>query len=720
VAELVVDVAGVATLGVVQPGWSVGSAATPSDPSAQPPAAPSASLSALNTSKSKYLSGSAATLEHQALGTLPGSFGNLVQPDATSAISFSSIHSLLLAERSAGPVGQQALSVTYAEYVALVSDQITVDYQASSDPVVTYIGWYGSVWQRLHELALVNQQEIYATGNTLVIRDRGSYQLSSVVDLTSILANVQITRNSRGLGRKVKVNYYEPTLVSTLGSVLYNLSENPSVESNATDWGALTGNVSAPTNTGRKTTDGMFGTCHYGAQFNDGPAYVDDVLQGVYGKNWAGYIYNDIDASEFVVGQQYTASAYAKLAATLTSNPDGFSFIGHIGAAGLRAVAVIRWLNGSGAQLQSNMGASIALVDGAAFGAAGRVSVAGTKPAGAATARVMVYFTATATRRIVGGGPAPTDPVGYVVAGMDAAMMNPGVLVDYGDGTVAGWSWLGSANNSISTRPYDNDANAFYDALADDNTIYEVHPGETKKFVITTANYPDQLIQPTPAVAPPVVSIGEYIVSGADGLPISGPQWVDYGGDVIVTIGEEPNLIELTLIGATDIPGVEGPYSLSVSDGDDEYATLSIAGTGVRSSPQFVDILTGVDETQVATEFAPAVDTPFLNTLEDAYDSGIWATARSGGSAITLNASVPTALLTSFGIADGGTFVYDECRYRVLTTTTGRVDTVITAEWYVTQDDFDDAWDGADLDTIQAVWDGYTANQLEIAPLRTE
>lgn len=256
-----------------------------------------------------------------------------------------------------------------------------------------------------------------------------------------------------------------------------------------------------------------------------------------------------------------------------------------------------------------------------------------------------------------------------------------------------------------------------YDARADDNRILSVGAAQETVTKIQTEAYLTSVIQPT-RVTTFVPGAGTYYVIDSTGLPIVEDQWEDYGGALSVAIDNaEAGTIVITLTGPREqIPSTTAPYSLAVSDGQNQYAALSTLGSGVVADPQTLNLLTGADPSITPQDVAFTVDNAFINTLEQAYDAGIWAAVDASGPRTTYNIDVPTVAVTGFGDAAGSLIQAETSTYRVVDATVGRTSTSVTAIRHATVGTFDDFWSGQTVDEHDAFWGTYLCEDQRVLP----
>jgi hypothetical protein len=235
-----------------------------------------------------------------------------------------------------------------------------------------------------------------------------------------------------------------------------------------------------------------------------------------------------------------------------------------------------------------------------------------------------------------------------------------------------------------------------YDSAADGNNIISVGAGETTVTVVKYDIHPISLLQPLlvngtewPTVA------NQYTVMDSTGLYLNAAEWTDYGAYVSVQIApDDPSGIEITVKGPyTDVTLAGGPYRIAVSEGQNEFASLKIGGTGVYSGSNVLQLRTGLDPEKYTRATVNTITNPFINTIEQAYDRGVWASNKASGPVVTLSATIPTGDLVAIGSTPGALIDYNQSTYRVLSDTVSNVATSLVSEYYVTVDRVDALWD---------------------------
>lgn len=262
---------------------------------------------------------------------------------------------------------------------------------------------------------------------------------------------------------------------------------------------------------------------------------------------------------------------------------------------------------------------------------------------------------------------------------------------------------------------------SFYDARADSNRVLSVKANETVVTTVTLNGTPSVLTQPKRRVTAPTgtMPINQYVVSGATGTVITADQWEDYGGSLKIAISPTvPNSADITLVGPTaDIPGNAGPYKLAYTASGTDYAALNIGGSGVLISNQTLKLQTGADPLKVTNEVAKTVTNPFIDTLQRAYDRGIWTASTAAGPTVTLSGSIPVSALSSFGITAGSLVSYRDSIYRITDCTIGNLGVNFTAVRHVTVEDVDTVWAGETVGDFDAAWSDNDVSDTSIMPL---
>lgn len=277
-----------------------------------------------------------------------------------------------------------------------------------------------------------------------------------------------------------------------------------------------------------------------------------------------------------------------------------------------------------------------------------------------------------------------------------------------------------ATGRSINVQNYNTTTGSgvVYDASVD-GKVFRVSAGETVTETVKTNSYPIQVNQPTHTnnidAAP-----GQYFVIAADNLPVPTDAWRDYGGSVSVSISDTvPGGLDITIVAPPqDIPSAAGPYSLGISDGATTHPVFSVTGSGVFTSPETVNLLTGADPTKAPQDVALDIDNVFIGNLQQAYDRGAWACSLAAGPQSSLNLSIPSHTTQGTGSIAGGLSVVNDCVYRADSATVGLEVTSIRYSPYTTTGDIDSVWSGYTTGDFDAAWSGSDTLDVKIRPLK--
>jgi len=227
---------GTGEIGDVVSGWSVNSATTPANPNVIPETTGSVSFTATIKPDTVFIVDDEVSFVHEFLGTVQGFVGDITITDNSVSGFINKKLALLDVERNMPPTSELPLSEIIQAYVEEVTDQVTVSYIATTDPYAAFPGWSGSVWQRINELCALYSLEVSVSSGTLIIRDMGTQQFT-IPDQS----NVSRTINTRSAGLFIDVVYQQSELVSSDSTYKWNYSQNPSVETNSTNWATTNG-----------------------------------------------------------------------------------------------------------------------------------------------------------------------------------------------------------------------------------------------------------------------------------------------------------------------------------------------------------------------------------------------------------------------------------------------------------------------------------------------
>lgn len=314
-----------------------------------------------------------------------------------------------------------------------------------------------------------------------------------------------------------------------------------------------------------------------------------------------------------------------------------------------------------------------------------------------------------------------------------------------------------------------------YPLATEEATIYQVDAGETITFTQQLNASMVSLNQPTVVDFvnnhPYPGTNGVYSVAGNDGMPITAAQWVAQGGSVVVSLTDDPSVMEVKVTGASMTQ--YAPYRLAMTSGTGNfYNSLHVTGTGVVNDKQKVTLTTGASTAVTGEEVGITVDNPFISTLAQAYTLGMNTAAAYAGINYTLtgtsfdinrddssrdliqatiadfNASIPAGTDISefntewagqsiadfnafwqatvdqlwanqlFGNAAGARILTPDSNFRIDTATTTEASVQWTASLDTVVSDFNSVWQGATIAQFNAYHAGKLMKDYSMIPLR--
>lgn len=259
-----------------------------------------------------------------------------------------------------------------------------------------------------------------------------------------------------------------------------------------------------------------------------------------------------------------------------------------------------------------------------------------------------------------------------------------------------------------------------YNAYTDGNKVISVRAGETTVTTIETEYYPTRLVQPTYSTSP-VSGRGQYkiISSDTDTSPnISEAAWRDYGGTLEVRINESnPRAIDVIMTGPfQDIPGYTGPYKLAYTSGN-EYAALSIVGSGVKAAPRVLKLYTTANPEKVFQQTARTVRNIFVGSMERAYDKGLSVSLQASGPSTNISFTIPLSSVDGLGLTPGSLFRYQDSIYRVADSTISGLNVSLNAVRWTRVSDFEGTWASGTVGFFDDLWVGNQVSDVTIKPL---
>lgn len=208
---------------------------------------------------------------------------------------------------------------------------------------------------------------------------------------------------------------------------------------------------------------------------------------------------------------------------------------------------------------------------------------------------------------------------------------------------------------------------------------------------------------------------GEYVIVGKDGLPIQPAQWEAQGGSLAVRLTENPNEIELEIVGA-NFPDLE-PFRIGVeSSGNEEYPALYITGTGVFFEKTAHTLYTGArSDTDVN---APQIDNPFITDDNKLWTRGVAAAQAIAGPSYQLSQEMPNGV--EFGESIGSIVSSNDTKFRITSINYSQNGASLSGKQHVTFADFNTAWAGKTFANFNTAMNGLSFDEFSVIPLSKE
>ena len=211
------------------------------------------------------------------------------------------------------------------------------------------------------------------------------------------------------------------------------------------------------------------------------------------------------------------------------------------------------------------------------------------------------------------------------------------------------------------------------------------------------------------------VTYSQYVIVANDGIPLTPAQWNSQGGSVTIELTENPNEIEITVVGA-NYPEL-GPFKIGVeSAGGDDYPAFYLRGTGVFFEKTEHVIHTGAPANE--RQDAATIDNPFITDDALLWSKGVKIAQELCGPVFTLNQNIPIGL--EFGNATGSIVSAFDSKFRVDNTSFSQSGVGIKATSYVTMADFNAAWSGSTIEDFNTSMSGISFNEFSVIALAKE
>jgi hypothetical protein len=258
----------------------------------------------------------------------------------------------------------------------------------------------------------------------------------------------------------------------------------------------------------------------------------------------------------------------------------------------------------------------------------------------------------------------------------------------------------------------------------------QVDAGETltKRFVIDASL--ESVNQPVPVEtitrfppAPYLGATGEYVVVGNDDLPIQPSEWIALGGKLTISITENPNEIEVTIVAPDSLtmPTAENPttevtnapYKIGVELG--EYPAFWVTGTGVFFNKREKKFLTGAGDIYTSDQEGATVDNPFISDLHTLSNRGVAAAQFYCGPRLAVNRTVVSGY--SFGDLIGVTEKVNDVRFRYESADFNASETRLTGQAFTTITEFNETLVGKTFTQFNTAFTNLKFNEFTVKPL---
>jgi len=259
-------------------------------------------------------------------------------------------------------------------------------------------------------------------------------------------------------------------------------------------------------------------------------------------------------------------------------------------------------------------------------------------------------------------------------------------------------------NNTYSTNGFAYPKNGVW---TEETQVYQVDAGQTLSVNLPIDASLESVIQPTcVSFVPRYGAQSVYSVIGQDGLPIPPSQWLNNGGSLTVSVGEDTKSLDIVIVGAST---TQSPYRIAVaSSASDTYSSLRINGRGTFFDMQTLTLPTGAANSETAQIVGTTIDNPYISTLDQAYTRGLPAAASYGGYQQTIAIStVGINRTTDNGSAAYPTFAQFNAGGLSYNGNT-------TPSWVgKTFDNFTTTWSGQTFNQFAAYYYSFVANSFE-------
>lgn len=308
----------------------------------------------------------------------------------------------------------------------------------------------------------------------------------------------------------------------------------------------------------------------------------------------------------------------------------------------------------------------------------------------------------------------------------------------------------------------------------EDVSVYQIESGQVSVVRMTLDASLSSVEQPVAVdhVEQDYVGPSAYCLVNRDGKPISAAHWIKGGGKIEIKIMPDTTTLEMTITAPKD-RGAPVSYRIAAPMGEDDvYSSLRLRGTGVVFLKEIVSISTGAAEDRAAQDVGITIDSPFVDTVGDAFTHGMsvaqyytapsryidiestvfnrrgdkgsmiyptfadfeamyptetfaeWDAIWAGKTFAEFNAAMADLLdddfaNQAFGNIGGGRVRYGSAYYRAREARTTQDGASVTAEADTTFADFNAEWAGRTFAEFNAVNSEQTFADFTLEPLKT-
>ena len=164
----------------------------------------------------------------------------------------------------------------------------------------------------------------------------------------------------------------------------------------------------------------------------------------------------------------------------------------------------------------------------------------------------------------------------------------------------------------------------FYPIVGQDPTVYQVDANEVITFTLQLSHSLETVNQPECVEfvenRPYPNTLGVYAVAGNDGLPVKPAWWITSGGNLSVTLTDDPSVVEVSIYGPSE--DTYAPYRIAMTSGE-FYNSMHLTGTGLFQEEESVVIHTGATTAVTGDDIGTVVKNRNIQTAAQAYTLGM-------------------------------------------------------------------------------------------------